>query len=83
MRFIIVVDEQDEYEKWKKAQKTYVAANADYVMANRKVIKGLMPAAPAAPDSAIAVDAPAPDTVAAIQAKPERKPKPARRRNGN
>jgi len=79
MRFIIVVDELDEYEKWKKEQKTYVASNLDYVMANRKVIKGLLPASPAPPDTAKVVAAKMDsDTASVIQAKPD-KPKPKRR----
>jgi cytochrome c oxidase subunit II len=78
MRFIIVVDEQDEYEKWKKEQKSYVAANLDYVMSNRKVIKGLMPAVPVPPDTTKLAqsDVPVSDTLKPEQPKPD---KPKRR----
>jgi cytochrome c oxidase subunit 2 len=77
MRFIIVVDEPADYEKWKKEQKSYVASNADYVMSKWNSIKSLMPAAPAPQDSVIdKTEEPAADTTTAVvQAKPEKKPR--------
>ena len=45
MRMIVVVDELEDYEKWKKGQKTWVANNLDYVTPLTPVnMKGLLPA---------------------------------------
>jgi cytochrome c oxidase subunit 2 len=77
MRFIIVVDEPAEYEKWKKEQKTWVSANRDYAKGIYNVINGLLPAPPAAPDSLKAKDntPPADSVKATVPEKVVKKPK--------
>jgi len=45
MRMIVVVDEPEDYEKWKKSQKSWVSNNLDYVTPLAPAnMKGLLPA---------------------------------------
>jgi cytochrome c oxidase subunit II len=47
MRFIVVVDEPEDYQKWKKDQVTWASANRDYVLTKAPdKLKGLLPEAP-------------------------------------
>jgi cytochrome c oxidase subunit 2 len=44
MRFIIVVDEPEDYYKWKKEQQTWASANRDYVLSKMpENMKSLLP----------------------------------------
>lgn len=55
MRFIVVVDEPADYEKWKASQATFASLNADYVAEKAPKMKGLLPAKPASDSTSAAV----------------------------
>jgi cytochrome c oxidase subunit 2 len=44
MRFLVVVDEPADYEKWKASQETFVSANRDYAVEKAPKLVGLLPA---------------------------------------
>ena len=65
MRMIVVVDEPEDYEKWKKSQKSWVANNLDYVTPLAPAtMKGLLPVIKDTAAAPIPVAAPALDSTA-------------------
>jgi len=75
MRMIVVVDEPEDYEKWKKGQKTWVANNLDYVTPLTPAnLKNLLPASVQKDSTAVPqapVAAPAPADSAAKEPEPK------------
>ena len=51
MRFIVVVDEPADYDKWKASQATFASLNTDYVAEKAPKMKGLLPVKQVVSDS--------------------------------
>jgi cytochrome c oxidase subunit II len=65
MRLVLVVESQEDYDKWKKEQKSFLASNPDYVEKIKnpavkakalKYLESLNPTAPAAEETAVAAN---------------------------
>lgn len=52
MRYVLVVDEPEDYQKWYESQKTWLETNREYIMANiPDAMKSIVPAPAGAADS--------------------------------
>jgi cytochrome c oxidase subunit 2 len=56
MRYLVVVDEQADYDKWKKEQQTWVAVNADYVANHPRAKQNKLAPAPKVAEEHVPAD---------------------------